>query len=319
MGFGGVAGMINSLLYICLSALVGITVRAYALPIVKRIVAIRNWLCVVFASEEGEAHSEEMLANLPDEIAYYRLDGDSNDVIAARIFFRLVMGLPGDIAMWAPSIPALFVDKIVGWNETLRHSRVPAAMIAGVAVLGPVNYSYFSSQSNLTVGSWLLVNCIGIIMTIVMWKHKHPLARRIFHAWMGIAMAGGVGALVWMTVQYRLYEIMTFKVLLLAMVAVLPAIIVVDKSWRNRLFRGRWWLIAICWAPIIAGSLAGSMLIAHDVKPLLETWATMALLVVGMFIVYGGIVLASYVLCWLGIRGSAGGLRLVASGIRRLR
>lgn len=297
----------------------GILVKAYTLPIVLRIVAIRNWMYGVFASEEGKAHGEEMLANLPDEIAYYRLGGDSNDVIAAKILLRLVTGLPSDLAVWAPSVPARLVDRIVRWSDTLRHYRVPAAMIAGVATLGLMNYSFFSSPSGKSFGIWLFANTISIAMTVLLWKHKHPLARRIFHAWMGIAVIVGLILMVWMTIQYHLYEIMTFKILMLAMVTVLPAIIVVDKSWRNRLFRGKWWLIAICWTPIIAGSIAGSMLIAHSIKPLLEMWAAMALLAVGMFIVYGAIAFAAYILCWLGIRGSAGGLRLVASGIRRLR
>jgi hypothetical protein len=64
--------MITSLLYIGLSVLIGIIVRAYALPIVLRIVAIRNWLYVAIASEEGKEHREEMLANVRDEIAEYR-------------------------------------------------------------------------------------------------------------------------------------------------------------------------------------------------------------------------------------------------------
>lgn len=311
--------MMTSLLYICLSIVVGIIVKAYALPIVLRIVAIRNWLYRIFSSEEGKAHAEEMLANLPDEIAYYRLGGDSNDVIAARIIFRLVTGLPGDIAMWTPSVPARFVGKAAGWSDTLRHYRIPNAMIVGVATLGLMNYSFFSSPNNQMIGNWLLMNSIVIVMTVLLWKLKHPLARRILNTWIGIAIVAGIALMAWLTINYRLYEIMTFKVLMLAMVAVLPIIIVVDKSWRNRLFRGRWWLIAICWAPIIAGSFAGSLLIAHDVKPLLEMWAAMALLVVGMFIIYGAIGLTAYVLCLLGVRGSAGGLRLVASSIRRLR
>lgn len=310
--------MITSLLYICLGIVLGIIVKAYALPIVLRIVAIRNWLYGIFASEECKAHGEEMLANLSDEIAYYRLGGDSNDVIAAKIFFRLVTGLSGDLAIWAPSIPTQLVGKAAGWSDTLRHYRIPNAMIVGVAILGLMNYSFFSSPNNQTIGNWLLMNSIVIVMTVLLWKLKHPLARRILNTWIGVAIVAGIAIMAWLTINYRLYEIMTFKVLMLAMVAVLPIVIVVDKSWRNRLFGGRWWLIAVCWAPIIAGSFAGSLLIAHDVNPLLEMWAVMALLAVGMFIVYGAIGLAAYVLCLLGIRGSAGGLRLVASGIRHL-
>ena len=136
---------------------------------------------------------------------------------------------------------------------------------------------------------------------------------------MGATAVAAVAVMVWLTINFRFYEIVTFKILMLAMVVALPVIVVVDKSWRSRLFKSRWWLIPICWAPIIAGAFAGSLLIAHSVKPLLEMWAAMALLAVGMLIVYGAIGLAAYVLCWLGIRGSAGGLWLMATVIHRLR
>jgi hypothetical protein len=112
---------------------------------------------------------------------------------------------------------------------------------------------------------------------------------------------------------------MSFRIFMLAIIAMIPAIFVVDKSWQNRLFRGRWWLIVICWALIITGSLAGAWVMAHDVTPLFETWAAMAILATGLLIVYGALGLAAFALCWVGIRGSAGGLRLVASGIRHLR
>jgi hypothetical protein len=125
---------------------------------VLRIVGIRNWLYSTFSSEEGKAHGEEMLANLPDEIAYYRLQGDSNEVIAAKILFRLVIGLTGDIAMWAPSAPVHLVGKVAVWSKTLRHYRIPNAMIVGVATLGLMNYSFFSSHNNQTIGNWLLCN-----------------------------------------------------------------------------------------------------------------------------------------------------------------
>lgn len=308
-----------TLLSISLTVIIGILVKAYALPIVLRIVGIRNWLYGIFSSEEGKAHGEEMLANLPNEIACYRLEGDSNEVIAAKILFRLVTGLPDDIAIWAPSAPARFADRAAEWSETLRHYRIPSAMIVGLATLGLMNYSFFSSHNNQTVGNWFLMNSVVMVMTILLWKLKHPLARRILNIWIGVAIVAGIAIMMWLTINYRLYEIVTFKVLMLAMVAVLPTIIVVDKSWRNRLFRGRWWLIAVCWVPIIAGSFAGSLLIAHDVKPLLQMWGVMALSAVGIFIVCGATGLAAYILCLLGVRGGAGGLSLVASGIRRLR
>lgn len=307
-----------TLLWICMSVVIGILVKAYFLPIVMRMVALRNWLYVVLKSEEGVEHSEEMMADIQDEIAYYRLNGDSNDSIAVKILIRLAKGAPSDIAELAPFIPGVLADRVKKWSDTLLHYRIPNAMIAGVATLGVMNYSFFTSN-NQTFINWLIANTIVVVITVLLWKINHPFVRRIFYSWMGIAMVTAVAVMVWASIQYRLYEIMTFKILLFAMIAVFPVIIVVDKSWRQRLFRGRWWLIAICWAPIIAGAFAGSLLIAHSVKPLLEMLGAMALLAVGMFIVYGLIALAAYVLCWLGIRGSASGLRLMILGIRRLR
>ncbi len=312
--------MIAFLASTVLAVIIGMFIRAHALTITKQIVM--GWVRVYSAiapEENREGRREEVLSDIYEQTNAHRKAGYAPGEIAIRILERWVTGMADDVAWCVPFIPRMLADRVKGRSDALRHYRVPTAMIAGVATLGLMNYSFFSSHNNQTFGTWLFANGVGLAMTVLLWKQKHPLARRILYSWMGIAMVAGIAVMAWLTINYRLYEVTTFKVLMLAMVAVLPTIIVVDKSWRNRLFRGRWWLIAICWAPIIAGSFAGSMLIAHDVKPLLEVWAAMALLVVGMLIVYGAIGFAAYVLCWLGIRGSAGGLRLMASGIRRLR
>jgi len=311
--------MIIDLLYLILRTLIGLVLKAYALPFALRIVAIRNWLCVAFASEEGKAQREEMLANLPDEIANYRFEGDSSDVIATKIILRVVTGLPSDMAIWAPFVPALLVDKIVGWSETLRLYRIPAVMIAGVAILLPMNYSFFIIPNEQALGTKIFANFFDILIIALLWNRAHPLARRIFNSLMGISMIGAVAFMAWMTIQSRFYETITFQLFMLAIISFLPTIIVVDKSQRNRLFKGKWWLIVLCWSPIIAGALVGCWLMAGSVWPLLEVWAAIALFMVMLLIFHGVLALAAFALCWAGIRGSAGGLRLVASGIRRLR
>jgi hypothetical protein len=277
------------------------------------------WLYSAIApKEDRDGRREEVLSHIYELITTNQKAGYAPGEIAIRILERWVMGMVDDIAWCMPFIPGVLADKVKGWGDTLRHYKMPSAMIAGVATLGLMNYSFFSSN-NQTFINWLISNGIVVVITVLLWQIKHPLVRRIFYSWMGIAMLAAVAGMVWVSIQYRLYEITTFKILMLAMVALFPILIVVDKSWRHRLFRGRWWLIAICWAPIIAGSFAGSLLIAHSVKPLLEMWTVIALLAVSMLIVYGAIGMASYFLCLLGIRGSASGLRLIASGIRRLR
>jgi hypothetical protein len=292
--------------------------KIYALPIVLRTARVRNRLYRAFASEEGKAHSEDMLANLPDEITYYRLQGDPNEVIAARILLRLLTGLRGDLASWAPGIFPLLANKITEWSTVLRYCKIPSPMIAGVATLTLMNYSLFGSQGNPTTGTCVLVNGMVIAMVVLIWKRKHPVARRIFNIWMGITITAGITIMIWLTINHGLYEILTFKVFMLAMAATLPTIVVVDKSWRKRLFKNRWWLIIICWAPIVAGACVGSYLITGAVRPLLQIWAVMVLLTAGLFIVCGTAAFGAHILCWLGIRGGASALQLVASNIRRL-
>jgi len=311
--------VIATLLSIGLSVLVGLTVKAYALPIVKHLVAIRKWVYAVLGSEEGRAHGEEMLANLGDEIEYYRSQGDSSDAIAFKVFLRLVTGLPDDIVRCAPFVSALLAGRMARWSDTLRHYRVPTAMVAGVATLGLVNYSLLSSSNSQGPATWLFANAVVVGFAALLWKPGSPKASRVVNSLMFMAVAGAVALVLWMTVQYRAYEIVTFRIFMLAFVAMFPAIVVVDKPWRKRLFKGKTWLIVVCWAPVLAGALAGTWLMVHSVNPLLEVWALMALSAVGLLILFGGSGLAAYAICLAAVRGSAGGLQLLASGIRRLR
>jgi len=303
-----------------LSAVIGIIVSSSALPVAKALITAWIRFYTAFAPPDSrERRRSEVLRDIYEQINSCREENYRPSEIAPKLIYRWVTGLVSDVTWCASFVPALTAYKIVEWSSSLRHYKIPAALVAGVAILGLMNYGFFTSHNSQSFGTWFMVNTICIATIVLLWKHKHPIARRIFQAWMGIAMAGGVGIMVWMTVHFQLYTSMTFKMLMLAMITVLPTMIVVDKSWRQRLFRGKWWLIPICWAPIIAGALAGSFLIAHSIKPLLEMWEVMGLFAVGMLIVYGLIALGAYALCWLGIRGSANGLRLVASGIRRLR
>jgi len=306
--------MIKFLAYSVLAAIIGIFISTHALTITKHIVMAWVWLYSAIAPKEDRDGRRELI-NTHQKAGYAPRE------IAVRVLECGVIGMVDDMAWCIPFVPerlADLADRIKGRSDTLRHYRIPNAMIAGVATLGLMNYSFFSSN-NQTLIDWLIMNGIVVVITVLLWKIRHPLVQRIFYSWMGVVIVAAIAVMVWVSIQYRLYEIMTFKTLMLAMVAVSPVIIVVDKSWRQRLFKGRWWRIVVCWAAIIAGSFAGSLLITHSIKPLLEMLAAMALFAVGMFIVCGIIGLAAYGLCWIGIRGSAGGLRLVASAIRRLR
>jgi len=312
--------MITLLASAALAAIIGMVIRAHALTVVKRIITGWVWLYSAAApKEDRDGRRGEVSSHLHEMTNTLQKAGLAPGEIAIRMLEIWVMGWVDDMAWCAPFVPEVLADRVKRWSDTLRHFRVPKAMVAGIATLGLMNYSLFSSSNDQPLIAGLFTNGAVIAMTILLWKIKHPLARRIFNSWMGATAVVAVAAMVWVTVNFRLYEIVTFKILMLAMMMVLPVIIVVDKSWRNRLFKSRWWLIPVCWAPIVAGAFAGSLLIVHSVWPLLETLGAMILLALGMFMVCGAFGLAASALCWVGVKGSAGGLRLVASGIRRLR
>jgi hypothetical protein len=309
----------STLKSICLSIIISIIVRAYALPIVLGFVVFRNWLFVVFGSEEGRAHGEELLANVRYEIAEYREKGEPSDVIAFKIFISLVVGLPSDIAWCAHFIPARVADKVAGLSDNLRHLRVSAVMVAGVATLGLINYSLFSSSHHQPISTKLMANGMVIALTILLANIKRPRVRRIFNSLTGVGIAGMMGFVVWLAFHFHAYALPWFQVYSLGFLVVAPAIQVFDKPWSAGLTSGRRFLFIVCWGLAIAVSLAGSQILAGSVMPMFSLWDAMALFAGGMFLVFGAITFIAYLLCSLGIRGGSGGLRLVSSGLRRLR
>jgi len=303
-----------------LATIVGMVIRAHALAIVKRIITGWVWLYSAAAPKEiREGRRGEVSSHLHEMTNNLQKAGYPPGEIAVRMFESWVMGGVDDAAWCMPFIPKMLADRVRGWGDVLWHYRAPKAIVAGIATLGLIDFSLAASSNDPPLAAWFITNGVVIGMTILLWQTKRPLARRIFHSWMGATAIAAIVVMAWLTVNFRLYEIVAFKILMLAMMAILPVIIVVDKSWRRRLFKGRWWLIPVCWAPIVAGAFAGSLLISHSFWPLLETLGAMILLALGIFMVCGAFGLASSVLCWLGIRGSGGGLRLAASGLRRLR
>jgi hypothetical protein len=310
--------MITSLMYIILAILIGLVVRAFALPIVKHIVTGWTRLYVVIASEEGKTRREEVLSYMHEQISFNRNEGDASDAIALKILLCLVTGLRDDVAWCAPFVPGILADKTARWSDALRHFRTPKLMIPSLATLGFMNLAFFSSQSGQTVATWVCLNGVTIAVIVLMWKLQHPLARRIFYSWIGAGTLIMMAFIVWLTVHYHLYELPIFRVYMLAMTAMAPAILVVDKSWRTRLFRGRWWLVIICWVLITAGSLAASWVLVGSITPLLTAWATIALLIASLFILCGIVAIVASAVWYGGVKGSAIGLRLMAAGIRRL-
>ena len=301
--------MIAILASAIIGAIIGMFITAHALPAVKGI--IRSWVWLYSApapEEEREGRRAEVESHIFEFIHSGREVSDASGDIAVGLFERWMKGLPSDIAWCAPFIPALLVDKIDSWSNNLRHYRVPNAMIAGVATLGLMNFLSNSSQHQ-TLGTWFIANGMVIVVTMLIWKIKHPLVRRIFYSWMGIGAAVMIGFIVWLTVDYHLYMLPMFQVYTLGFAAVVPFMQVFDKPWRTGLPGGRRLLFVMCWGLMVVTSLAGSQIILGNIMPLLSLWALMIIFMCSLVVLMSIITAVTTAALYTGVRGSAIGLR----------
>jgi hypothetical protein len=311
--------MIAFLASAILAAVIGMFISLHALPLIKKIVMGWVWLYSSIAPEEDrEGRRLEVLSHIHEMTNTLLKSGHTPGEIAVRMLEILVLGLVDDVSWSMQFMRGALADKIVGWSDSLRQSRVPAAMIAGVATLAPMNYGFFISPANQPLYLKIIMNAIIIGIITLLWKTKQPRARCIFNLLMSITVIAGIVAMMWLTINYHLYEMVSFKIFMLAMVSALPITVAINKSRRKFLTGKTLCLFVTGWVFIISGALIGSWTLAGSVKPLFDAWLQIALSVVAMFIFYGSLILASSGLCWAGMRGSAGGLRLVAAGLRRL-
>ena len=312
--------MIGYLVCAVVTIIISMFITAHALPAMKRFVRGWVWLYSLPAPEEKrKGRREEADSHIFEFEQYRRKAGDGSADIAVGLFEICAKGMPIDIVWSARFIPESIADKVAGWSDNLRHLRVPAAMVAGVAILGLMNYSLSRSPSHQTIGTWVTANVVIVTFTLLLSNLKHPLARRILSAWMGIGVGVMMGVILWLSIHLHLYTIPWFQVFSFGILPMVPFMQVVDKPWRDNITSGRRLLFVMCWGLAIAASLAGSQIIAGSMMPMFSLWEELVLFAGVMFVVYGAIAFAAYLLCLLGIRGSAGGLRLVAAAIRRVR
>jgi hypothetical protein len=163
------------------ATIVGMFIRAYALTISKQIVM--GWVSLYSAvapKEDRDGRRAEVSSHIFELTDTYQKAGYAPGDIAVRILEIWVMGMMDDLSWCMPFVPGVLADKVKGWGESLLHYRVPNTMIVGVATLGLMNYSFFSSPNSQPFGTWLFANTIGIALTVLLWKFKHPLAPEFF-------------------------------------------------------------------------------------------------------------------------------------------
>lgn len=301
-----------------LAAIIGIFIKLHALVFTRKIVVGWVWLYSSFAPEETrEGRRGEVLSHIHELIKDYQEEGYAPSEIAGRLLEKCALGMPDDMAWCAPFVPAKLADAFDQLSGIMRHWPIPSALIAAVVYLGLANYSFLINPSSFTFSEWLMRNGMIIPVIVLLSYQKHAIARKVLYTLIGVSMAVMAGFIVWMLVQNHLYEIAQIRLFLLAVVAALPMNVVIDKTWRSR-FKGKWWLFELYWSPIIGAGMLGSWLITGSILPFFILWLGIGLSGFALILMWGAIGLAAFAACWAGIRGSAGGLRLVAAGLRRL-
>jgi hypothetical protein len=305
-----------------LAAILVVIAGAFALPISKRIVIGWVRLYTAFVPELGEARRAEVLSDIHEQISASLAEGYRPVEIAPQILYRLVIGLPDDVAWCAPFVPSMLASKVARLSESLRSFRTPKILVPSLATVGYMNWAYLSSSSERTLVMWLGLNGATAAMIVLLSKQQHAWARRVLYALTGAAGITMLGFMAWQAGPSKLYEMIQlpmFRGFLLAMSAIGLMMLVAEKSIRTRLFMGRWRYVVICWLLIIGLSLVASTVLAGGVAPVLEAWVVAALFVAAIFAFFGIIALMAAAFWYGCLRGSAAGLRVVAAGLRRLK
>ena len=291
-------------------------VQAFALPAARSILAAWTWLYTLAApEEERNSHRAEVCSDLHEQVEGSREEGLGPVAIAIRIFLRMLCGLPGDVVWAAPYLPATLARSLMGASEAISRPDTLKLLIPGLAMFSVMNGLFVMSNDGWPIG--LALNGGILVGMGFVWKQHLSWVHRIRNFLYGLAVSMMVGVLVWAVIQYRLYQVPSFYPSMLAVLSVVLAMVVTDKSFRGRVFKGRWWPVVMCWAVIATTSLVTASFITGGLMILLAVWAYAALMALALVMLFAMIFIAA--LGWYGgLRAGAVGMRLMAVGIRRL-
>ena len=176
------------------------------LSISRSLAAAWIWLYTAGASaNEREARRSELLSDLHDHVEAEQAEGRSAAAIATQVVLRVVGGMKDDVAWSAPQLPRSLPERLESGSETLRHPATLRLLVPIVALLGMVNW-IFMSDDDLGWPHFLLLNIISLAVIVLMANHERPWARRVLNAYFLLMIAVTAAVILWVTVEYRLYE-----------------------------------------------------------------------------------------------------------------
>ena len=271
--------------------------------------------------KEREGRCLEVLSDLHEHVKDCQVEGYRPAETAVQILFRMVWGLKDDLAWSAPYLRSTLSERLERGSEAISHLKTSYSVISCLALFGMFNLAFLLSDGHKPWTLLLFTNISIPVVAIVLSNRQRTWARRLIRWYCGIASVLMVGVLLWVVLEYHLYQMPTFyQVMLQFSVAMLPLVLMMlvsNKLCRVRLFKGHRWPIFVCWALIISISLG--IAIAMGLIVVLTIWTVMVLMVLTFMVMSIIFLSGAAVVYYGGLKVSAECMLLIAAGIRRLK
>ena len=304
-----------------LSRLVSTPAKAFALPAVKLMLTGWTKLHTAMAPEHQRSDIRQQTASdFHDQVQQLLGDGYHPAEVATRIFFRMLVHIPSDIAAAISYVPATLARNLETAAQAIRTRGTPELTIISVGLFAFMNTGTLLSDSTPLWRELLIANVSTAAAVIFVRYQNHAWAKRAMTGVLFATLSGVIALLAWVTIENRLYESphFTSSVILLAC-AMLPVILcaaVSSNVCRTRLFKGHWWPVFIVWLAIASVSITSAALLDYQI--LLIAWATPAFALIGLTIMLT-VFCGGAALVFLGIsKGTSVTMTWAANGIRHL-
>ena len=304
-----------------LSHFISVIVQAFALPIARSLGKGWTWLYTAVAPEaEREARRSEVLSDLFEHVENAMTEGYRPAEVGVQIVLRVVIGIKDDLAWFSPYLLNTIVAKLENVSEALRLMETPKEVTSYLAFFSMINLLFFFSDGQQSLMECLGLNVVALGVVVATRNRHHKWVRRVINWYLGVGMALTAALLVWIVIHYRLHQMPGFSFLLFqSAVTALPFVlmtIVSSESFRVRIFKNNWWPVFICWGLIAAISLGTAIFL--ELNTLVTVWAAIALFVLALVTLCAIFLVGANFICYVGLKSSSLGMRLISSGIRHL-
>ncbi len=296
-----------------------------ALPVSRSLTLVWTWTYTAAVPEHlRAARRAEMRSDLYEQINQMRQEGNRSNIIAFHILGRMIWGLWDDMRWSAPYLPSTLAERLSRGSDTVGRVRPSPSMLASLTMFGIMNVSLHMADRTVPWFEWVYLNTMIPVVALLLKNQQHRWVRRLFQLWISLFIVLAVTLILWVILEYRLYQMPHFyEFLLLTILAALPMIValgVATKTVRTYVFRDKWWPVAVTWV-VIGGAyvaawatVGGNLAISFGIT-VLTALIPMLVLILGLVVAFA---FGVKVVCYAGIRGAAGCMRLTATGIRRL-